>query len=60
MIKIIEEGTPYNMKEFTCSYCGCVFESNEYEEKRDPGRYCKSFINKCPCCGEDVYISNYY
>jgi hypothetical protein len=59
MIKIIEEGDPANMKEFKCYMCGCVFESNEYETKYFPDRYCKSHVNKCPCCGEDVCVDDY-
>ena len=58
MVRIIEEGQVQGMERFECTWCGCIFESNEAK------RYYKineedSLIEKtnCPCCGADC--SNY-
>ena len=39
-IKIIKPGRPGEIKRFTCSRCGCVFEADrdDYEKRRDDFR----------------------
>lgn len=55
-IKIIKPGRPGEIKRFTCSRCGCVFEADrqDYEEVHilSNGYYLKI---DCPCCGYIIH-----
>lgn len=57
MIKIITPGEDQKerpVRRFECAYCGCVFNSDEYEVEYAHcriTRYCK-----CPCCEGYTFI----
>ena len=49
-IKIIKPGKPGEIKRFTCSRCGCVFEADrdDYEKRRDDFRMGDICISRLP------------
>ena len=61
-MKIIKEGKlSTNDKEFTCKYCGTVFEATSEEYERLEYLYGVIVYKcKCPMCGKTAYIYKYY
>lgn len=55
-IKIIKPGRQGEIKRFTCSRCGCVFEADrdDYEKRRDDFRMEIYVLAACPSCGHFV------
>lgn len=60
MIKILRKGDPERLKRtirFGCKICGCVFEADQDEYKRQYYSQREAFGGheiKCPCCGKWV------
>lgn len=57
---IIRPGNPKELPVFNCDLCGCKYATDEFttdiEELTDTQIVTR--ISTCPCCGNEVEISN--
>lgn len=43
-------------RRFTCDMCGCIWEANQKEYRRDD-MFNELLVCSCPTCGSDTYAS---
>ena len=57
-MNIIQQGDPKRLDKtmrFTCSACGCIWDANPTEYRREDDRFSILYVCKCPTCGQLSY-----
>ena len=59
-MKILKQGDLKRLdktRRFSCDKCGCIWEANQTEYRREPDRNEDLIVCNCPTCGGITYAS---